>query len=69
MSSMNLVRTHTLEDEAFLRKVTFSEEDRRQYIGKPYTGGYRWFRNPHIIPIEHWRRPKASAIQQPRTAA
>ena len=69
MSSSNLVRSYTVEDEAFFQKVTFCEEDRRRYIGKPYSGGYRWFRNPHVIPIEHWRRQKADIVRQPRTAA
>jgi len=69
MSSTNLVRSHSPEDEAFLRKVTFCEEDRRRYIGKPYTGGYRWFRNSKIIPIEHWRRPETGEMHRPRTTA
>jgi hypothetical protein len=66
MSSSTLVRTHSLEDEAFFRTVIFCEEDRHRYVGKPYDGGFRWFRNPNIVPIEHWRRVRTDAL---RTAA
>ena len=41
------------EDEAFLRKVTFCEEDRRRrHPTIPWAGGYRWFKSPNIVPIE-----------------
>jgi hypothetical protein len=43
------------EDEAFLRRIIFPEEDRRLYTTAPWHGGYRWFRSPNIIPIEQWR--------------
>jgi hypothetical protein len=44
------------EDEAFLRRVIFCEEDRLTFTSAPWTGGYRWFRSPNIIPLEQWRR-------------
>jgi hypothetical protein len=44
------------EDEAFLRRFTVPEEDRRLYTSTPRSGGYRWFRSPNIIPIERERR-------------
>jgi hypothetical protein len=44
------------EDEAFLRRIIFCEEDRRKFTSAPWTGGYRWFRSPNIIPIEQRRR-------------
>jgi hypothetical protein len=54
---MTLVRKHLAEDEAFLRSIIFPEEDRYRYCSRPYGGGYRWFRDPNVIPIEHWHRP------------
>jgi len=50
------------EDEAFLRKIVFCEEDRRRrYPTLQWTGGYRWFMSPNIIPIEQWRRKHQKA--------
>ena len=43
------------EDEAFLRRFTVPEEDRRLYTSTPRSGGYRWFRSPNVIPIERER--------------
>ena len=42
------------EDEAFLRSVIRSEEERRQYSTAPC--GVRWFRSENVIPIEKYRR-------------
>jgi hypothetical protein len=44
------------EDEAFLRRVIFPEEDRRLFTATPWRGGYRWFRSPNVVPIEQWRQ-------------
>jgi hypothetical protein len=46
------------EDEAFLRRIIFCEEDRRKFTAAPWTGGYRWFRSPNVVPIEQWRGRK-----------
>jgi hypothetical protein len=27
-------------------------------MGKSWTGGYRWFRSPNIVPLEQWRKRK-----------
>jgi hypothetical protein len=54
------------DDEVFLRKVIFCEEDRLRITSTPWTGGFRWFKSPNVIPIEQWRKrhskpqPKAS---------
>jgi hypothetical protein len=51
-----MVERDTDTDEAFLRQVVLSEEDRlRLHPTVPWTGGFRWFRSPNIIPIEQWR--------------
>jgi len=49
------------EDEAFLRKVIFCEEDRFRFTATPWTGGYRWFKSPNIIPIAQWRKHNKTA--------
>jgi hypothetical protein len=57
MSKAPLVRARTETDEAFWRKLVLPEDDPRR-AGWPHpAGGYRWFRSPNIIPIEHWKRP------------
>ena len=42
------------EDEAFLRSIIRSEEERREYSTAPC--GVRWFRSENVIPIERYRR-------------
>ena len=49
-------KKHTDEDEAFLHQVIFAEEDRHRFTATPWRGGYRWFRSPNVIPLEHYRR-------------
>jgi hypothetical protein len=44
------------EDEAFLKRVTFCEEDRLRITATPWSGGFRWFKSPNVIPIEQWRK-------------
>ena len=43
-------------DEAFLRSMTFPEEDRRLFTTAPWKGEFRWFRSPNVVPIERYRR-------------
>jgi hypothetical protein len=54
------------EDEAFLRRVIFCEEDRHKITSAPWTGGFRWFKSPNIIPIEQWRRKHQNKTAQPK---
>jgi len=51
-----LVRRYNATDEAFLRQVVIPEEDRHLFTAATRSGGYRWFRSPNVVPIEHWRR-------------
>jgi hypothetical protein len=53
------------EDEAFLRRIIFCEEDRRKFTSAPWTGGFRWFRSPNIIPLEQWRK-RHNKLSQPK---
>jgi len=43
-------------DEAFLRSMTFPEEDRRMLTAAPWNGEFRWFRSPNVIPFERYKR-------------
>jgi hypothetical protein len=53
---MRTQQTENDEDDAFMRQVTWCEEDRLQrHPGVPWNGGYRWFRSPNIVPLERYR--------------
>jgi len=51
------------EGEDFLRSLTWAEEDRCQYTSAPWSGGYRWFRSPNVVPLEQYRRAKQSQTE------
>jgi hypothetical protein len=54
---MGMVEVYTDTDEAFLRRLVLPEEDRlRLHLTVPWAGGFRWFRAPNVIPIEHGKR-------------
>ena len=40
------------DGEAFLRGLVFPEEDRRLFTSAAWSGGFRWFRWPDVVPIE-----------------
>jgi hypothetical protein len=52
-----LKRNLTVDDEAFLRRFVIPEEDRPLFTSVTWsqTGGYRWFRSPKVVCIEHYR--------------
>jgi hypothetical protein len=52
-----VLKRYTQQDESFLQRVVFAEEDRHLFTTASWGGEYRWFRSPNIVPIEHWRRP------------
>jgi hypothetical protein len=54
-----------LEDEAFLREWTLSEEDRIRFTSQPWSGEFRWFRSPNIVCLEHYRRKGAKRVSRP----
>jgi hypothetical protein len=45
------------DEDAFWRKMLLPEEDHLR-MGKPWTGGYRWFRSCNVVPIERWRKKR-----------
>lgn len=46
------------EGEAFLRSITWAEEDRHRFTSAPWRGEYRWFRSPNVVCIEKARRAR-----------
>jgi hypothetical protein len=46
------------EDEAFLRRLIFPEEDRHLFT-TPWRAGFRWFRSSNIIDLEKVRQIKS----------
>jgi hypothetical protein len=54
-----ILKRYSQQDEAFLRRIVFAEEDRQLFTTASWRGEYRWFRSPNVVPIEYWRRPTA----------
>jgi hypothetical protein len=51
-------RTRTQEEEAFWQRLILPQEDRDW----PWDGiGYRWFRSPNVVALEHYRRSASHA--------
>jgi len=61
--------TRVYPEDSFLREITIPEEQRHQFTTKPWSGGYRWFQSPNVVPIEHYTRvsttTKATAAAPP----
>ena len=43
-------------DDFFLRGWTIPEEDRTKYTTQPAAAGYRWFKSPNVVCLEHYRK-------------
>ena len=44
------------DDEAFKRKFTLCEEDRRARLTWPqWSGGHRWFRSTNVVDLQDYR--------------
>jgi hypothetical protein len=43
------------EAHAFLRRLILPEEDRPLFTSARWSGEYRWFRSPNVIPNEKLR--------------
>ena len=52
------------EYDDFLRSLTWAEEDRHRYTSAPWSGGYRWFRSPNVVPLEQYRRVKQPQAEE-----
>ena len=44
------------QDEIFIRSLVWPEEDRLRMTGTKWAGGYRYFRSPNVVCIEHYKR-------------
>jgi hypothetical protein len=51
-----LIRVHSEEEVLFWRRLILPEEEKGFFVPK-WKGGYRWFRDPKILCLEHYRRP------------
>ena len=47
------------DDETFMRRITFAEEDRHRFTSTPYRSGFRWFKSENVVPIERWRKKES----------
>jgi hypothetical protein len=63
-----ILKRYTPQDEVFLRRIVFAEEDRQLFTTAPWRGEYRWFRSPNVVPIEHWQRPTSSEEMPAKSA-
>jgi hypothetical protein len=57
------------DDEVFLRKLIFAEEDRHRFTATPWRGGFRWFRSANVVCLEHYRRPAGTKPSPPPRVA
>jgi hypothetical protein len=58
-------KRYSEKEEDFWRKMILPEEDRD---GVKWKGGYRWFRSPNVVPIEHWYRVAVDEEGRPAAA-
>jgi hypothetical protein len=60
---MSVTQRQVEDEDVFWRKLVLPEEDHLR-MGKPWTGGYRWFRSPNVVPIEQARKKRGSSGEQ-----
>jgi hypothetical protein len=61
---VSLLRVHSAEVEAFWRKLTLPQEDKDAGYPGWQGKGYRWFRDPKILCMEHYRRAPPDGEQK-----
>jgi hypothetical protein len=52
---MGLVRRYAAEEENFFKAMIFPEEDRPLYTRERWSRGFRWYRAPNVVCLEHYR--------------
>jgi hypothetical protein len=52
---MNLLRVYSDDEVPLWRNLILPEEEKRFFVPK-WKGGYRWFRSPNVVCLEHYRR-------------
>jgi hypothetical protein len=65
---MLIRRRYNPQDEIFLPRVVFPEEDRHRFTTAPWRGEFRWFRAANVVPIEYWRRVEVEEEGRPVAA-
>ena len=53
-------RRYSNDELASLREWVFPEEDRHLYTTAKWGGSFRWFHDPKVVCIEHYRRVAAA---------
>lgn len=56
MGSPSDIQNSNPADEAFLRAMTFPEEERANWTASPWRGEFRWFQSPNVVALEKWRQ-------------
>jgi hypothetical protein len=59
MASQPIIRNSGPADEAFLRAMTFPEEELRSLTSATWRGEFRWFTSRNVVPIEQARQRKS----------
>lgn len=50
-----LTKRYSEDDEKTLRTLIFAEEDRSFFTRESWTDGFRWYRAPNVVCLEHYR--------------
>jgi hypothetical protein len=61
-------KQHSDGYEQFLRELIFAEEDRQLHTPEKWTSGFRWFRSPNVVCIEHYRLHQSQRANPRRNA-
>jgi hypothetical protein len=61
-------KRYTFDEETFWRKLVVPEEDRASFTSAEWKGGYRWFRDPRIICLEHYRVTETNSAPQSKAS-
>jgi hypothetical protein len=52
-----LTKRYSEDDEKTLRTLIFAEEDRSFFTRESWTDGFRWYKAPNVVCLEHYRPP------------
>jgi hypothetical protein len=52
---MALVRRYAADEETFFKTMIFPEEDRAMYTRERWSRGFRWYRAPNVVCLEHYK--------------
>jgi hypothetical protein len=55
LAMATLIKRYSEDDERTLRILIFPEEDRGFFTRERWTGGFRWYRAPNVVCLEHYR--------------